>query len=439
MKMKQVLFCTHGFPGTGGGGTFNLIKYLPRHGYEPIVITNAHKKTEMEELLLAQHFPQGLRVYNAANLPKSPFRIFPRFFRLPGLATYLDKLIFFPDVDITGVPAAAFNAVRLIRAEGIECIITSSPPESFHLIGLIAQKRTGCRWIAHFRDLWTTKAIVNRPATLIHARYLRKLERIIYKRADHLIANTQGNYDIYARTFNILPERMTLISNGYDATEVPERAPAPSPGTPPVFRVGYMGYFDKPGFPWQAFLIALKKLAAAVGEQTVEFHIAGHVAPAAKTFIAKHGLGSFVRLHGVLAHSDALALMLQTDLVIVLHYETGYSKAIVPHKLYHYLGIRKPVLGIGEEDGEMASIIRDANAGRVVSITRPDGLFDELLAFYRAWRTEGRIEYHGRKDFMERYEIQELTARLAETITQTVKRRGLHSEAPLRRPLFSTD
>ena len=45
--MKKLIFCVHGFPGNGGGGTFNLIKYLPRYGYEPIVITNGHKITSL--------------------------------------------------------------------------------------------------------------------------------------------------------------------------------------------------------------------------------------------------------------------------------------------------------------------------------------------------------------------------------------------------------
>jgi glycosyltransferase involved in cell wall biosynthesis len=436
--MKKVLFCTYGFPGTGGGGTFNLIKYLPRHGYEPIVITNNHKPTEMEEHLLREHFQTGLRVYRAATLPKSPFRVFSKYLRMPRLTLFLDKLVFFPDFYVLGVPASVYKAIRLIRAEGIECIVTSSPPESLHLVGLIAQKLTGCCWIAHFRDLWSTKVIVNRPATPLHARWLRNLERLIYFRTDHLIANTRGNRDIYVDTFAVAPNRMTYIPNGYDSTEVLDCVPPLPPGVRAHFRIGYMGYFDKPGFPWQGFLLALRELATTVGEQTVIFHIAGHVSPAAKAYISSQGLSSVVRLHGVVAHSDAFALMRQSDLVAVLHYETGYSRAIVPHKLYHYLGMRKPILGIGDEDGEMASIIRDANAGRVVSISRQNGIFDELLAFYRAWKSEGRIEYQGRKHCIERYEIQELTARLANTITQTLECRRLHSESTLKRPLLPT-
>ncbi|MSU20529.1 MAG: hypothetical protein EXS30_03960 [Pedosphaera sp.] len=437
--MKKVIFCTYGFPGTGGGGTFNLIKYLPRHGYEPIVITNSHKTTEMEERLLLEHFPAGIKLYRTSAPLKSPFRLFSRFFRSPQLARFLDKCVFFPDFHVMGVPAGAFKAVRLIRAEGVECIITSSPPESYHLIGLIAQKQTGCRWIAHFRDLWTSKEIVNKPATPLHARCLKKLERLVYSRADHLIANTRGNHDIYAGTFDVPLDRMTHVPNGYDATEVPDITAAPFTESPGVFRIGYLGYFDKPGFPWQAFLLALKKLAAAVGEQTVEFHITGHVSPVAKAFINRENLNSFVQLHGVMAHSDAFALVRKTDLLVVLHYETGYSRAIVPHKLYHYLGMCKPILGVGEETGEMASIIQEANAGRVVSFSKHNGIFDELSAYYRTWKTKGRIEYHGRKHVVERYEIQQLTARLAEAITQTVERREFDTELPPDRPSFGME
>jgi hypothetical protein len=117
--------------------------------------------------------------------------------------------------------------------------------------------------------------------------------------------------------------------------------------------------------------------------------------------------------------------MFHSDLMIVLHYETGYSKAIVPHKFYHYLGMKKPILVVGEEDGEMASIVREANAGRAVSQTRPNGIFDELLTFYRAWKAEGRISCHGSADIIQRFEVQHLTAKLAEAISHTIRRRGL--------------
>lgn len=418
--MKKLIFCVHGFPGNGGGGTFNLIKYLPRYGYEPIVITNGHKITEMEKRLLSEHFPAGLRLYRTATLPKSPFRLFSKFFGLPKLAAFLDKFVFFPDFNIVSVPAAVLKAISLIRSEKIDCIITSSPPESYHLIGLIAQKRTGCRWVAHFRDLWTTKAIVNKPATPFHASFVEKLEKLVYSRTDHMIANTRGNRDIYKRTFNISPNRMTHVPNGFDAEEVPDCAPVSSSSVPRVFRIGYMGYFDKPGFPWSEFLLAVKKLVAAFGEETVEFLIVGHASPAVTAFVAKHGMGGFVKLHGELTHSDAFAMMLQTELVVVLHYETGYSKAIVPHKLYHYLGMRKTVLGVGDEDGEMACIIREANAGCVISLSKPDGIFDELSAYYREWKTNGRLEYHGVDDIIDHFEIQNLTAKLAGAITKTI-------------------
>ena len=57
----------------------------------------------------------------------------------------------------------------------------------------------------------------------------------------------------------------------------------------------------------------------------------------------------------------ALAQIAPCDILLVLLYETAYSPAIVPHKLYHYLGLGKPILALGPESGEMFRILSETN------------------------------------------------------------------------------
>ena len=63
--------------------------------------------------------------------------------------------VFVPDVaSATWLPFALPRALALARREQFDCVITSSPPQSTHLVGL-ALARRGLPWIAELRDGWT--------------------------------------------------------------------------------------------------------------------------------------------------------------------------------------------------------------------------------------------------------------------------------------------
>src|ERR1051325_871100 len=60
-----------------------------------------------------------------------------------------------PDLSaVTWLPFALPAARRLAREQRVACVITSSPPQSAHVVGL-ALKRRGRRGVADFRDGWT--------------------------------------------------------------------------------------------------------------------------------------------------------------------------------------------------------------------------------------------------------------------------------------------
>ena len=43
-------------------------------------------------------------------------------------------------------------AIRIARREGIDVVLTTSPPSSVHLVGAAVKRATGARWIADLRD-----------------------------------------------------------------------------------------------------------------------------------------------------------------------------------------------------------------------------------------------------------------------------------------------
>jgi glycosyltransferase involved in cell wall biosynthesis len=414
--MKKVLIITHGFPGTGGRGNIKIIKYLARFGYEPIVLTNRSQKDVFEDKVIAEELGNKIRIYKTRCLNKSPFRIFSKFFNSWDTTVYFEKLFFIPDLYITWVPSALLKGLQLIKHEPIDAIITASPPESIHITGLLLSKLTGVKWIPDFRDLWTTKNITNKSATKLHDIIIKKIEKLIYREMDHIIANTNGNKDIYMNHFHIPEEKITVITNGYDPEELIANNNQSDRNQKEIFTIGYMGYFDKPGFPWEKFILAIQKMYTS-NNAKVQVNICGHVSRQAKDYIAEKGLSKIVRCHGTHTHTDAAKLIGGNDVLLLLLYETDYSKAIVPHKLYHYLGMAKPIIAIAEEDGEVANIINTTRTGKIVSASRTDAIYNMIIDYYTEWKNSGCIKYNPDKEQIEKYDVIQLTEKLSRTIT----------------------
>src|SRR5204862_7819622 len=82
--------------------------------------------------------------------------------------------------NLTAIPAA----IWIVREEGIDVVLTTSPPGSVHLVGAAAKRATGVRWVADLRD-----------SLLAHPH--RRAERLAVRtkeRGEHAVARTVARY-----------------------------------------------------------------------------------------------------------------------------------------------------------------------------------------------------------------------------------------------------
>ena len=89
--------------------------------------------------------------------------------------------------------------------------------------------------------------------------------------------------------------------------------------------------------------------------------------------------------------------------------EPEYAK-VLPGKIFEYLASGKPILGIGQEDGAAALILKDAGAGKMFDWDKRD----ELLEFID--------DKHNSKKNIEKYNRRVLTAGLVELLDKTTKK-----------------
>ncbi len=67
-------------------------------------------------------------------------------------ASLFSRRLLLPDENVSYNLTAIPAAIRIVREEGIDVVITTSPPPSVHLIGAAVKRATGVRWVADLRD-----------------------------------------------------------------------------------------------------------------------------------------------------------------------------------------------------------------------------------------------------------------------------------------------
>jgi len=273
-----------------------------------------------------------------------------------------------PDLSaVTWLPFALPAARRLAREERFDCVITSSPPQSAHLVGL-ALKRRGLCWIADFRDGWSFEP-QHVPWLLgAQGRADASLERRVVGRADAVIGVTKPIADDLRQRLCL---RAELITNGFDPEEVPgaDADGLLDPGRLSVVHTGRLGAARSTPKP---LLDALRRLRGSATADRLEVVFAGPLSAEEQALLDAPDLNGLVRSVGALERPRALALQRAAHALLVVT-EGSRRRSVATGKLYEYLAAGRPVLVLGDET-EAARIVAETGAGLATSAEDPEAI-----------------------------------------------------------------
>ena len=91
-----------------------------------------------------------------------------------------------PDASVTWNLTAIPAAIRIVRREGIDVVMTTSPPGSIHFVGAAVKQATGARWLADLRDplVANQQRRADTAATRARQAANEQLARLVARRAD---------------------------------------------------------------------------------------------------------------------------------------------------------------------------------------------------------------------------------------------------------------
>jgi hypothetical protein len=273
-----------------------------------------------------------------------------------------------PDLAVgTWLPFALPRALSIARKGDFDVVLTTSPPQSAHLVGL-ALARRGLPWIAELRDGWTFEPSRASWPTSLQRRLDAALERRVARKASAMIGVTEPIVeDLRER----LGARAVLITNGFDPEELlagDEAGSLLDAGRHSLVHTGRMEAARSTPVPLLDALRRLRRESPEVADR-LEVVFAGALSARELELLAADDLSGLVKVVGWLERSRALALQRAADTLLVVT-EGPSRRSVATGKVFEYLAAKRPILVLGEGT-EAARIVLDAGAGIATSASDP--------------------------------------------------------------------
>jgi len=412
----KVLLVTMYFPPAGGGGvqrSLKLAQYLPALGIETHVLAPDDPKWVHRDPELRA--PTQAWIHRArylgprARKPAEELRAADGFERALVQAQVTARRLLLPDASVTWNVTAIPAAVRIVRQEGIDVILTTSPPGSVHLVGAAVQRLTDARWIADLRDPLVANQHRRDDTAAARTRQAanEQVARLVARQADAISCVSEA---IAAEMRGFEPRgQVRVIGNGCDFDDFAGLEYTAGPR----FRITHTGSFFGKRDP-RPFLQAFRD---ADLDAVVRF--VGDFRSTDREWAEQLGLGDRLELVDYLPRAESLRMQRDSEALLLLVPEAGgRGKGVLSGKVYEYLAAGRPILAVVPPDGAAADLVRETGAGVVAAPDDVAGIRDALLELHRQYANGGlaavELEAGDEERLSRRARVEEMAALVRE-------------------------
>ncbi len=419
--MRRVLFIAYSFPPCSGGGVMRaraFAKYLPQHGWQPIVLTvdDQYYLSHTRDEALMTELAADLAVYRTKSLePRSKLasNFKSSVYGLQKQRKFFDRLIkpvlrqvyhsfIIPDEHILWLPYAIRTGLQLITQHNIDAILVTTPPHSAGVIATILSRLTGKPLIWDVRDDWVNNPLFDSGPWHRRA-FSRILERQIVRTARRIVTVTQESVAAFAAKYPAEADgKLELIPNGFDhqefATLDMDAASGPDGhgSASKKLHLVYIGTLNAKRSPICLFE-AIKQLCNELPlEEQLKLDIYGYSRADFQEISASMGLEGIVKFHGFVSRAESLRQLLLSDAALMLIPEEEGSDTAIPGKLYEYIGAQKFVLGLCPTESAAGRLIGELSIGTVCSPNDTPQIkqaLHDMLTRFEQGRLETRLNH----------------------------------------------
>lgn len=233
-------------------------------------------------------------------------------------------------------------------------VITSGPPHSVHLVGhMLKRSNPAIQWIVDYRDSWNGTSLFRK-----RSRFLQKVNEFLEKKV--LSACDRFTYISIPMLKKAellggprLAGKSSLIANGFDASLLELfTGRAPRAGN---LRVGYFGAIDDGANSYRNPACLLEVLSSRPElAVTLELYGSIQISPA-----WKERLGNRLHIGPRLSHGEALRVMAEMDVLLLLHTREEGADEVITGKVFEYIASGLPIVSVGPKGMAVNTLLVD--------------------------------------------------------------------------------
>ena len=401
MTKKKALIITYYWPPAGGPGVqrwLKFVKYLPEFNIDPVVFIPKNPNYPIIDESFASEVSKDITIINhPINEPykwagffsnKSSKTISKGIISEEQEQSFIEKVMlyvrgnfFIPDARVGWVKPSVSFLLDYIKKEGIETIITTGPPHSVHLIGLQLKQKLDIKWLADFRDPWTTIGYHKQLKLTSASKAKHKsFEKQVLNSSNQIIVTSFVTKQEFQ---NMTNKPIEVITNGYDDDAAVDFI------MDTKFTLSHIGSLlskRNPEILWRV----LNELISENDDFSKDFQLnfIGSISKKVLESIKNFNLSNYINEVGYLSHKEAIINQKKSQLLLLIEIDSEDTKCIIPGKLFEYMVSNRPIVAIGPKDSDVEKIIKETNTGHYFNYSDYESLKRIILEHYKAFQNK---------------------------------------------------
>lgn len=411
-----------------------FLKYLGEFGWTPIALVPENPEYPARDESLVKELPPDLIIRRAPIF--EPYDLYRKFTGKQAgvpidvnvnkeagakrsmsekLAEFIRATIFIPDARIGWLLSAVKEGRQILKEYPVRAIYSSSPPYTPSLVARKLHRISKLPWVAGFRDPWT--GFLSTPERWAIPRTIdRSLERSVFTEANLVEVAWKGIMQDVTQKYPELPrEKFIHIPNGFDSADFPEpdinkRAVHPKNTK---CTITYSGSLYGPRNPL-SFLKAVESLIERkeIDPAKMTLRFVGRFGAPIHDMLDRPLVRAMIEKIEYVPHARAVELLLDSDALLLIVDDVASVSAIVPGKVYEYLGAARPIIAIAPPEGAIGELLQETGAGETVCQSDIEGQARIIKRIYDDWAS-GESSFAMRLETISQYERREATRKLA--------------------------
>lgn len=278
-----------------------------------------------------------------------------------------------------------------IRTHGpYDLILSSVRPASSMVLGWLLSKSMNLPLVVEYRDLWIGQEFHESRLLPTKEWFDTQVEHKILRDSVCVSVVTPAYKRILSSRYPDIAHKIRLYTNGYPDEALENKAgERVRHGTMVIRHFGRIyGTRDIGGL-----LAAVEKLIqeGQISEDEISLEFFGPpFSPAQQAQLAASQYKAYVKQPGYVALSDSFALQKSADLLLLV--ET--TNDVYPGKVFEYLALRRPILGVLAREGILWQLLEQAGDHFLAAHDDPEAIRECLIRAIDLWRKrELRLQY----------------------------------------------